>query len=222
MKDSKSVKVINREFSPVALKGLNRTYLVEAAGDRPASLLLSLDDVDYINSNTNIFRDGTLTFEDADYAEVHTLIGNTDIEETAFSVERIRDYILNPTYEKMQKLIDSSSIALIERFRGEMIRIKCVGMYGISAYVERIIEERFREISNNVRVSKITLSRSKFAPEQKVAMDLEKKYDELLAEVETMKRTMGAPEEHFDVEEEAPVVKPVRKTPAKKPKAKTE
>ena len=185
MKDTKSIKVLNYGGSKVALSGINREYTMEAASNgRPASLLLPLDDVDHINSNTDVFRNGLLTFEDGDYAEAHRILGNVDIAQTAYPDKRIRDMILKPNYEKMQQILAINSISLIERFRAELIRIKSVGTEGVSGNVERIINERYREINAGVRQSRITLRKESFSNES--VDKLQEKLDALERRVAAM------------------------------------
>ena len=218
MKDTKSIKVLNYGGSKVALSGINREYTMEAASNgRPASLLLPLDDVDHINSNTDVFRNGLLTFEDSDYAEAHRILGNIDIAQTAYPDKRIRDMILKPNYEKMQQILAINSISLIERFRAELIRIKSVGTEGVSGNVERIINERYREINAGVRQSRITLRKESFSND---GVDkLQEKLDALERRVAAM-QSPNAPTSPVEVDEkEVSTSSEEQATITQKPKA---
>ena len=108
MKNNKVVKVFNRNTFAVFAKGINRGYKFEAAqGGRAASIPLAWEDIEYINDNTELFREGYLSFSDTESAELHKELGNFNIEKTAYTPERIRDAILNPTYDKMKAIIDT-------------------------------------------------------------------------------------------------------------------
>lgn len=161
MKNNKVVKVFNRNTFAVFAKGINRGYKFEAAqGGRAASIPLAWEDIEYINDNTELFREGYLSFSDTESAELHKELGNFNIEKTAYTPERIRDAILNPTYDKMKAIIDITSMGMIERFRGDLIYLRESGDQPVSSNVERIIEERYREIYNGKYRSAINLKQN--------------------------------------------------------------
>lgn len=224
MRDTKSVKVLNWGRSPVALKGLNREYLIEAASDdRAAFVLMSLEDVDYINSHTPVFRNGIVTFEECDYAEVHERIGNLDVVNTSFDTARIRDMILHPTYEKMAIILGITSIAVMERFRGELRRILAKGVEPVSGNVTRLINERFREVNNGLSTSRITLQREGFvAAESASNAALQAQLAALAAKVADLEAEKSEKAEDVEpehaVEDVKPEPAPVSKTSAPKKK----
>lgn len=226
MKDTKSIKVLNYEYSPVTLTGINRGYVLEAASDgRPASMLIPFDDLDYINSNTNIFRSGILTFEADEYDEVHQMLGNTDIKETSLSREQITDFILHPTYEKMQRILNVTDIATMERFRAELLRINVLGVEGVSGNVERIIKERYREVNRGVRKTAIALKHSGFPTRNESETQLQAQLDYLMKKVEELD-ALSDPEsvasKSSSTPKPAPKKAPQKRTSAKSVKDKAE
>ena len=219
MKNNKVVKVFNRNTFAVFAKGINRGYKFEAAqGGRAASIPLAWEDIEYINDNTELFREGYLSFSDAESAELHKELGNFNIEKTAYTPERIRDAILNPTYDKMKAIIDITSMGMIERFRGDLIYLRESGDQPVSSNVERIIEERYREIYNGKYRSAINLKQngnnSDDAVDAKTA-ELEAK----IARLEAMMTGKTVQSEETDIPS-APSEQPVvAEAPAQEPKA---
>lgn len=219
MKNNKVVKVFNRNTFAVFAKGINRGYKFEAAqGGRAASIPLAWEDIEYINDNTELFREGYLSFSDTESAELHKELGNFNIEKTAYTPERIRDAILNPTYDKMKAIIDITSMGMIERFRGDLIYLRESGDQPVSSNVERIIEERYREIYNGKYRSAINLKQngnnSDDAVDAKTA-ELEAK----IARLEAMMTGKTVQSEETDVPS-APSEQPVvAEAPAQEPKA---
>ena len=219
MKNNKVVKVFNRNTFAVFAKGINRGYKFEAAqGGRAASIPLAWEDIEYINDNTELFREGYLSFSDTESAELHKELGNFNIEKTAYTPERIRDAILNPTYDKMKAIIDITSMGMIERFRGDLIYLRESGDQPVSSNVGRIIEERYREIYNGKYRSAINLKQngnnSDDAVDAKTA-ELEAK----IARLEAMMtgKTVQSEEADFpSAPSEQPVV---AEAPAQEPKA---
>ena len=223
MKHNKVVKVFNRNTFAVFAKGINRGYKFEAAqGGRAASVPLAWEDIEYINDNTELFREGYLSFSDAESEELHKELGNFNIEKTAYTPERIRDVILNPTYEKMKAIIEITSMGMIERFRGDLTYLRESGDQPVSSNVQRIIEERYREIYNGKYRSAINLKQGggngDDAVDAKTA-ELEAK----IARLEAM-MTGGVVQKEEAVSAtdlpSAPVEQPVvAETPAQEPKA---
>ena len=219
MKNNKVVKVFNRNTFAVFAKGINRGYKFEAAqGGRAASIPLAWEDIEYINDNTELFREGYLSFSDTESAELHKELGNFNIEKTAYTPERIRDAILNPTYDKMKAIIDITSMGMIERFRGDLIYLRESGDQPVSSNVERIIEERYREIYNGKYRSAITLKQgggnSDDAVDAKTA-ELEAKIARLEAMM-TGKTVQSEETDFLSAPSEQPVVS---EAPAQEPKA---
>lgn len=219
MKNNKVVKVFNRNTFAVFAKGINRGYKFEAAqGGRAASIPLAWEDIEYINDNTELFREGYLSFSDTESAELHKELGNFNIEKTAYTPERIRDAILNPTYDKMKAIIDITSMGMIERFRGDLIYLRESGDQPVSSNVERIIEERYREIYNGKYRSAINLKQNgnngDDAVDAKTA-ELEAK----IARLEAMMTGKTVQSEETDIPS-APSEQPVVvEAPAQEPKA---
>lgn len=217
MKDTKTIKVLNYSKSPVIITGINRTYKVEAGSEnRPASIMLSYDDIDHINSNTDVFRTGRLSFLPEEADEVHEMLGNIDIKDTCFTKERIRDIILNPTYDKALTVLGVTSISVMERFRAELLQIKRRGSEPVANNIDRVITERYREVNFGVRKSRINVTAGSFVKERTYVDDLEervKALQERLAELESKAAEKVAAEEP---QAAAAPTKPARKTPAKK------
>ena len=232
MNNTKVVKVYNRNTFAVFAKGINREYKFEAAqGGRAASIPVSWDDIEYINDNSELFREGYLCFSDTESAELHKELGNFNIENTAYTPERIRDIILNPTYEKLKAIVEITSMGMIERFRGDLIYLRESGDQPVSSNVQRIIEERYREIYNGKYRSSIVLKSNADGDDVVDAKtaELEAKIARLEAMMEgksnsapaSMNKDKSAESKVMTPVDDTPkseaIKEPAKKTPPKKP-----
>ena len=66
---------------------------------KSASKVLTLEQIDYINYKSQVFKTGRLQFEEADEAELFEYLDIKDFEDM-FKAEEIMDIIKNPNKEK--------------------------------------------------------------------------------------------------------------------------
>lgn len=212
MANNKVVKVFNQNPFAVFAKGINRSYRFEAAqGGRAASLPLTWDDIEYINDNTELFREGYLSFAKKESAALHEELRNFDVAKTAYSPERIRDVILNPTLDKLKVITEITSLGMIERFRGDLVYLREAGDQPVASNVERVIEERYREIYNGKYRSAIVVK-----PAQEAPTAVDARTAELEAKIARLEALVSGKEE--EVVEPKPAA-PKKSTPAKKTSA---
>lgn len=215
-----SVKVFNYNPFPVSISGIHRGYLLEGNREgRPVSETILMDDVEHINNQCNVFRSGLLEFEASEADEIHETLHNTNWRVGAILHDDIEDFILNPTYEKMARIITLQDISTLERFRGALIRIKAIGEQGVSGYVDFVINERCKELNRNMRASQIQLQKAKFehaVPASDLELEtLRKQYADLRAQLDTL-LTQKVPETPEQVETKIPTPAPAPRTIKKK------
>ena len=181
-KTGNTVRIINANPFAVVVHGINRSYRLDRARDgAPQQFIeLAFEEVEHINTRSDVFRNGTLLFPEAVAKEVHIALQNHNWEDTVISDEDIKAALLTPSADVLRKIIGSTSIFVVERYRGELVRLKNEGKHGISDYVTYIINERYRELSRNINKSQITLDVSK------LGIDIERKAAESALIVENL------------------------------------
>ena len=155
------IRIYNDTYSPIILHGLNRDYTVAPANEsRPGSEDLPEEDVLYIASKSSVFERGTLRMEDDVMAATMEKMRKPHWRDTYLTQADIESMLLHPTYEGMMRVVQTTSNAMIERYRGVLVRLQNEGKYGVSERVERVVRQRWQELrSGKVR------SEIKFPPD---------------------------------------------------------
>ncbi len=126
-------------------------------GEVPTINMIPLTEIKYINSVSNLFRDGYLNFDESDQEAIYKVLGIRNWD-NILSQKDIMDIILNPTKQGLQKIIDIQTIGYFERVRGVFSSLKQTGIYDISIRVQSLIEARYNELKNNILKSKIVIN----------------------------------------------------------------
>jgi hypothetical protein len=157
-----------------------RGYMFEPCVDgKPSYQQLTYTDVKMINGQSNLFKEGFLKFSPEDEKEIYGKLGIREWHEI-MSDEDIRNIILNPSKEGLEKFISVRSPSLFERIRGMFIQLNNSRQYDISMRVSEVIEARYQEIYNNpTKISDIRITRT---------VDETVNRDELTKEIEAQVR----------------------------------
>lgn len=154
-----AIKVLSYNNNVICVKSNIRSYVFEAASadGTPTMHPMSFAEIEYINSNSGVFRTGLLTFDDDRKDELYKALKIFDWKENILFNDEIEDIILNPTLKGLEKIINVRDISVIERVRGIMIGLINTGAYDVSQRVINIINTRAREINSNKFKSEIIL-----------------------------------------------------------------
>jgi hypothetical protein len=157
IKDGK-IALLNYNNFVVTIPTETRTYVLEPAQDdnNPTIINVTFGDMEYINSHSNAFRTGLIFFKKEDQEEVYKSLSIYDWEDILSNC-KIRETILNPTMEGLQKFIDVNDVVTFERIRGIMNVMLNSNSYDISNRVIKLINERYKELRRNVVNSQIVI-----------------------------------------------------------------
>lgn len=159
-------------------------YLFECASyEQPFPVPLSFAEIKLINSKSNVFREGVLFFDPEYESEVYEKLGISNWEHI-LTDEQIRNTILHPTKEGLEKFIRITSASMFERVRGILIMLENSGMYDISMRVKSVVQERYKELYNNKRISEIQITSTSSDESQLPTIDVEQMKNELKAQLE--------------------------------------
>ncbi len=144
---TKNYLVLNYGHSPVCISTKYENYLIPGAeGDMPASLPLTIDEIQVVNSSSPVFRVGMLRFEPDVQKDIYEELRIQDWKDILTDAQ-IEGILLHPTAETLQRLISIESEPYYERIRGIYMGLKNSGA-DISMKVATAIEARREEFIN--------------------------------------------------------------------------
>ena len=177
--------LLNYCSSPVAVSTRYDSFLIPGGTEaEPGSLPFTIDEISVINSNSQALRIGMLWPEPEFRNEIYEEIRVPAWQEILTDHE-IRDILLNPTLDGMQKLLSIDNDAYFERIRGIYMGLINAGA-DISNKVATMMEARRQEFAKNQRKTKIVLT----PHEDKTESDKDQRIAELEASMEAMRRMM--------------------------------
>lgn len=144
-------------------------YKFEARNEygEPSCTPIPFSDVRYINNRSEVFRTGTLRFDKDTEEEIFKeLLIRPKFDKNYLTLEDIKDIIINPTVEKLQKITNVTSTLTIEKIRGVLVSLNNEDEYDISQRVFDVINLRWDELSIGRKKSQIIIKRKK--NEQKI------------------------------------------------------
>lgn len=210
-------RVYNYGLSAVCVKLPNYEMIFRNASlEEPYMEVLTLRDIEYVNANSGVFRDGLLQFDDADQDELYKHLHIANWRESVLFESQIDEILLHPTQEGLQRILNVRTPIMIDRFRGHLVKLSQDPRYDVSTRVEKIVEDRFEEIRNGVFRSAIVLS---MPAEVRSAVEIEN--DTLKVQLKQLMAQMADMQQQMAVAKVASetVTKPVNK-PGRKPAAK--
>lgn len=199
--DTQNIKVLNYGgFIAISTRNGSRGLGASENGV-PTFEYMSMNDIEYLNSISPVFRTGRLEFEENVREEVYEKLAIPDWRTRCIFERDIQGMILHPTPEIMRRIVDVADVQTIERFRGHMTVLVNNG-YDVSVKVQDVINERYREINQGIRKSRMAITET---PENNASQ-----------EVEAMKRELEQLKAMVNAKAEEPEKKPAAKKPAAK------
>ena len=135
--------------------------------DQPTLIPLSFSEIRVINGQSQIFKEGYLRFEPDVEEDVYNALNIRDWQ-NILSDDEIKEAIVNPTKERLERLIKITSMALFDRIRTTLTVLRNIGLYDISNRVSDLVTTRYREIYAGQRKSEIVITKT--AQEEAKAM----------------------------------------------------
>lgn len=157
--DTQNINVLNYNENEVFVDSAREHYKFSASrdGKTPSIVPMSLDELQYIASNTDIIITGWLTFDENVKEELYEKLRIANWKDILTN-EDIKDILTSPTKEGLQKLIDIKSQTYFDRVRIVMFRLMQDGV-DITTKVDRIVEQRYNELRKKQRNSSIIITK---------------------------------------------------------------
>lgn len=194
IKNTEKLNVLNYNENRVStMVSPTENYSFEPSPDgiTPTVIPMTIDQIRYAN-NHNAFKGGFLFFEPSREKEIYEAIGINDWENILKNGD-IKDILLNPTFEGLQKIISIKDSAVFERVRAVYHKLKMEGTHDISVRVAQIINTRYKELQNRKVNTSIVLEKRDIP----VKINSEE-VDALKAENKAMQEQMAKMQEMMD------------------------
>lgn len=170
IKENVSIPVYNYNESNICIPTNISTHILPPAVDGVPSVdYLSFAEINYVNGISDCFRTGLVRFDDKDKEEIYTALNVANWADILTNDE-IRNILLNPTIDGLQRIIDVTNVSIFDRIRIIFVSLKENADNDISNRVIKIMETREQEFKRGIYKSQITL-KPKDAPEKSVSND---------------------------------------------------
>lgn len=176
----KRISVLNYNENCVYVKTEpQKSVKIEASENgEPSVIPLTLDEIKFIN-NSSAFKTGNLEFpEDIEDELYETLrIDKSKV----LKLSEIKDIILNPTKDGLNKILSITSLSDFDRVRGQFQKLKNDG-YKLTLDVADLIERRTKELfDNKIKSNLIIESVTPVAQNEERIKELEQQIEEMKA-----------------------------------------
>lgn len=194
LNESEKIGVLNYNENSVSIRtSPTESYCFEKSMDgvTPTIIFLTLGQIRYAN-NYNAFRNGLLFFEKKKEKDVYEELHINDWENILTNND-IREIIIHPTFEGLNKIIAIKDDSTFERVRAAYHKLRMENTYDISIRVAQIIDARYRELQNKKLTSSIVLEKKDIvAPiDSKEVEDLKSANATMQKQLEEMQKMMA-------------------------------
>lgn len=157
IKTNKSIPVYNYNSFHLSIVTNLKTHPLEPMRDEtPTMDYLTYDELEYVNAQSDAIKSGLIRFNEAQEQEIYESLNIKDWEKILTN-ENIKDYLLHPNKDGLQRILDIKDEITFERVRGILVSLVNSGDYDVSNRVMNLIQLRYGEFKKNVRNTKITL-----------------------------------------------------------------
>ena len=219
IKENVSIAVLNYNESNICIPTNISTHILPPAVDGVPSVdYLSFAEINYVNGISDCFRTGLVQFEDKDKEEIYSALHFSDWKNIITNAE-IKDILLNPTIEGLQKIIGVTNKSVFDRIRTIFVGLKENPDNDISNRVIKIMETRENEFKRGIYKSQIIL-KPKDASEKAISKDeidaIKEQNAMLMNQLADMQKMLASMQkENTDEKPVAETAKKVRRPSAK-------
>ena len=188
--DTQNINVLNYNENEVFVDSSREHFKFNASrdGKTPTVIPMALSDLQYIASNTDIIVTGWLTFDDDVKEEVYKELRIANWKEI-LSNEDIRNILMKPTMEGLQKIINIDNQTYFDRVRITMFKLMNDGV-DITTKVSRIINQRYDELQKRQRKSSIILTKKDTTVSADKVKELSEQNASLQNQLDEMKKIL--------------------------------
>lgn len=157
IKENVSIPIYNYNESNICIPTNISTHILPPAVDGiPSVDYLSFAEINYVNGISDCFRTGLVRFDDKDKEEIYSALGFANWE-NILTNDEIKNILLNPTIDGLQKIIDITNASVFDRIRTIFVSLKENTDNDISNRVIKIMETRELEFKRGIYKTQILL-----------------------------------------------------------------
>ena len=214
--------VRNYLSSPVAITTRDAHYLIPGGTrNAPAEFPLTMTELTYLNSTSNVFKTGVLFFDPEDEEEVYEALRIGDWRDI-LRPDEIDDIILHPTTAKLERVLAIENAMYFDRIYGAYVSLKNTG-HPIAGSVEQVMRLRKREFHKGIVHSEIKVSPVADAEQRQAETDdkIRALQEQIAALTQLLAAQQGQTPAAPQQEDKPQEQKPEKKAPAKPAKGKS-
>ena len=190
IKDMKTINVYNFNQNVVVVSTKHDSYVVEPDKDieTTTTLPLTMYEIVEIKVNSNAFKNGLLSFSEDIEKEMYEDVLHILNWEDLLKPDQIEDIILNPTNDKLQKILNIKDSGMFDKVRAVFARLKNTTNKDISMRVEQLIEFRYSELRRGIRTSSYVFTQEDIKEDSEDIKLLKEQNKMLQDQIDEMKR----------------------------------
>lgn len=191
--NSNKIKIENHNPFNLSIRSNLRDYILSPAGEdgTPTVEYLTLEEIIWVDSNTNAIRTGLITINEDDREEVFKEIKFEDGDKIITNKD-VENILLNPSVDGLSKIIEITDASTFDRVYAVFVGLKEGGSVDISNRVINLMNERYKEFKRGQNVSHIKIERkdTETVISQDRAKELESQNESLKQELSELKDMM--------------------------------
>ena len=191
--NSNKIKIENHNPFNLSIRSNLRDYILSPAGEdgTPTVEYLTLEEIIWVDSNTNAIRTGLITINEDDREEVFKEIKFEDGDKIITNKD-VENILLNPSVDGLSKIIEITDASTFDRVYAVFVGLKEGGSVDISNRVINLMNERYKEFKRGQNVSHIKIERkdTETVISQDRAKELESQNKSLKQELSELKDMM--------------------------------
>ena len=155
IRDEKNIKVFNYNSTNLCVTSNIRSYMIPSGSiESPSFEYMTFDEIAYINANTNGIKNGLIRFDIDKENEIYNEFRINP--ESILKHEEIKDILLNPTKEGINKLISVTDETVFNRIVRTFYQLEYDGA-DMSTQTARTIKHRIEEMNKGIISTKMNI-----------------------------------------------------------------
>ena len=191
--NSNKIKIENHNPFNLSIRSNLRDYILSPVSEdgTPTVEYLTLEEIIWVDSNTNAIRTGLITINEDDREEVFREIKFEDGDKIITNKD-VENILLNPSVDGLSKIIEITDASTFDRVYAVFVGLKEGDSVDISNRVINLMNERYKEFKRGQNVSHIKIERkdTETVISQDRAKELESQNESLKQELSELKDMM--------------------------------
>ncbi len=191
--NNNKIKIENHNPFNLCVRSNLRDYILSPISEdgTPTIEYLTLEELLWIDGNTNAIRTGLITINEDDRKAVFKEMKFEDGDKILTNAD-VENILTNPSVDGLNRIISITDSSVFDRIYSVFVGLKEGGSVDISNRVINLINERYKEFKRGQNVSHISIERkdTEMPISQDKAKELEAQNESLKGEISELKEMM--------------------------------